>query len=261
MKVLLLSRYGPLGASSRVRFLQYLPYFRSQGVEVTVKPLLSDAYLQALYRGGPRWGEVVKGYAERILILLGARRFDVVIVEKELFPFMPAVAERFIRLDGVRYVVDYDDALFHRYDCHSNPLVRLLLGKKIDAVMRQATTVIAGNKYLAEHALRAGANRVEIIPTVVDADHYQPKQKTGGENLIVGWIGTPKTSRYLKPLLPVFEAINKEMSVRFVAVGAIPRDFEGTAVETWPWSAETEVESIQQFDIGIMPMGTRQVWV
>lgn len=254
MKVLLLSRYGSLGASSRVRFLQYLPYFQSKGVEVTVRPLLSDAYLQALYRGGPRWGEVVKGYAERILILLGARRFDVVIVEKELFPFMPAVAERFIRLDGVRYVVDYDDALFHRYDCHSNPLVRLLLGKKIDAVMRQATTVIAGNKYLAEHALRAGANRVEIIPTVVDADHYQPKQKTGGENLIVGWIGTPKTSRYLKPLLPVFEAINKEMSVRFVAVGAIPRDFEGTAVETWPWSAETEVESIQQFDIGIMPL-------
>lgn len=254
MKVLLLSRYGSLGASSRVRFLQYLPYFQSHGIEVTARPLLSDAYVQALYRDGSCWCEVVKGYAERILTLLVARRFDVVIVEKELFPFMPAVAERFLRLLGVRYVVDYDDALFHRYDCHSNSWVRKLLGKKTDVVMRQAATVIAGNNYLAEYALRAGANRIEIIPTVVDADRYQPKQKTGAENLIVGWIGTPKTSRYLKSLLPVFESIKKEMSVRFVAVGAVSRDFEGTAVEAWPWSEETEVESIQQFDIGIMPL-------
>lgn len=254
MKVLLLSRYGPLGASSRVRFLQYLPYFRSKGVEVTVKPLLSDDYLRALYNGGSRWREVIKGYTGRILALLGARRFDVVIIEKELFPFMPAIAERFLRLIGVPYVVDYDDALFHRYDCHSNIWIRLLLGKKIDAVMCQANTVIAGNNYLAERAHRAGAKNVEIIPTVVDAERYLPKPKAGFETPIVGWIGTPQTSRYLKPLLPVFEAIKNEMAVRFVAVGADPQYFEGTPVEVWPWAEDSEVESVQQFDVGIMPL-------
>ena len=254
MKVLLLSRYGPLGASSRVRFLQYLPYFQSQGVEVTVRPLLSDTYLRALYNGGSRWREVVKGYAGRILALLGARRFDVVIIEKELFPFMPAIAERYLGLIGVPYVADYDDALFHRYDCHANPWVRRLLGQKIDSVMRHAAIVIAGNNYLAERAYRAGANRVEIIPTVVDTERYQPKQKAVGEVPIIGWIGTPQTSRYLKPLLPVFKSLKNDMPVRFVAVGANPEDFEGTPVEAWPWSEETEVESVQQFDIGIMPL-------
>ena len=254
MKVLLLSRYGPLGASSRMRFLQYLPYFRSKGVEVTVRALLSDAYLRALYNGGSRWREVIKGYTGRILALLRARRFDVVIIEKELFPFMPAIAERFLRLIGVPYVVDFDDALFHRYDLHSSIWVRRLLGKKIDSVMRHATTVIAGNDYLAEHARRVGANRVEIIPTVVDAERYHPKQKTGGDIPIVGWIGTPQTCRYLKPLLPVFEAIKNELPARFVAVGANPQDFEGTPVEAWPWSEDSEVESVQQFDIGIMPL-------
>jgi glycosyltransferase involved in cell wall biosynthesis len=234
--------------------LQYLPYFQSQGVEVTVKPLLSDAYLRALYNGGSRWREVVKGYAGRILALLGARRFDVVIMEKELFPFMPAIAERLLGLVGVPYVVDYDDALFHRYDCHTNPWVRRLLGQKIDSVMLHAATVIAGNNYLAERAYRAGVNRVEIIPTVVDTERYQPKQKAVGEIPIVGWIGTPQTSRYLKPLLPVFESLKNEMLVRFVAVGANPEDFEGTPVEAWPWSEETEVTSLQQFDIGIMPL-------
>lgn len=254
MKVLLLSRYGPLGASSRVRFLQYLPYFQAQGVDVTVKPLLTDAYLQALYSRGSRWREVVKGCAGRILALLGSSLFDVVIIEKELFPFMPAVAERLLQIVGVPYIVDYDDALFHRYDCHSNPWVRRLLGRKIDSVMRYATAVIAGNNYLAERAHCAGAQRVEVIPTAVDVNRYQPMQKKNAEAPIVGWIGTPQTSRYLKPLLPMFERLKKEMPVRFVAVGANHLDFKGTAVDVRPWSEETEVESIQQFDIGIMPL-------
>lgn len=254
MKVLLLSRYGPLGASSRVRFLQYLPYFRSNNVEVTVKPLLSDVYLRALYSGGSRWREVVKGYTARLLALMGARRFDVVIIEKELFPFMPAIAERFLRLIGVPYVVDYDDALFHRYDCHSNILVRRLLGKKIDTVMRHSSVVIAGNDYLAGRARLAGANKVEIVPTVVDTERYQPEKKSDADASVVGWIGTPQTSHYLKPLLPIFESIQKEMSVRIIAVGASEKDFSNTAVETRSWSEETEVQSIRQFDIGIMPL-------
>ena len=254
MKVLLLSRYGPLGASSRVRFLQYLPYFQSQGMDVTVKPLLSDAYLNALYSGGSRWRELVKGYLMRIVALFSAWRFDVVIIEKELFPFMPAFAERFLKFLGVPYVVDYDDALFHRYDCHSNRWVRRFLGKKIDAVMRHSNCVMAGNQYLAARAHKAGAKHVEIIPTVVDADRYQAKRKTHEAVLTVGWIGTPQTSRYLKPLLPVFESLKAELPVRFVAVGANATDFEGTPVEAWQWTEDSEVASVQQFDVGIMPL-------
>lgn len=254
MKVLLLSRYGALGASSRVRYLQYLSYFREQGVDVSVVPLFSDAYLRSLYEGGSRSREVVFGYMRRILTLLQARRFDVVIIEKELFPFLPALAEGLIRVLGVPYVVDYDDALFHRYDLHSNKLVRGLLGRKIDVVMRHAAVVVAGNDYLAERARQAGARRVELIPTVVDPHRYQTRQVPPNETPVIGWIGTPKTSRYLQPLLPVFKALQARMPVRVVAVGARPEDFVGTPVETLPWSEGTEVQSIQQFDIGIMPL-------
>ena len=37
-------------------------------------------------------------------------------------------------------------------------------------------------------------------------------------------------------------------------MGAREADFAGTPVEAWAWSEETEVSSIQQFDIGIMPL-------
>lgn len=254
MRGLLLSRYGSLGASSRVRFLQYLDYFRANGLEVEVAPLFSNAYLEALYSGRGRLREVVAGYAGRIKVLLRARRYDVLILEKELFPFLPAAAERFLYAAGVPYLVDYDDALFHRYDLHANSLVRLLLGRKIDAVMRYASVVVAGNGYLAERARKAGAKDVGIIPTAVDIERYKPAGNRPEGPPVVGWIGTPKTSRYLLPLIPVFEQLRRAMPVRFVAVGARAEDFAGTPVEAQPWSEETEVAAIQSFDIGIMPL-------
>ena len=254
MKILLLSRYASLGASSRVRFLQYLPYFKDQGVDVTVKPLFSNSYVTALYSGGSKWKEVFKGYFGRVFILFTVHKYDLVIIEKELFPFMPALAERFLRVIGVPYLVDYDDAIFHNYDRHNNPIVRRLLGKKIDTVMRLSSAVTAGNSYLAERANNAGATKVEIIPTVIDIDRYQCKPEVNPEVITVGWIGTPNTSRYLKPLLPVFESLQKKYSVRFVAIGANANDFVGTPLEAWPWTEITEVSSIQQLDIGIMPL-------
>ena len=254
MKVLLLSRYGSLGASSRVRYLQYLPYFRSQGISVSVSPLFSDDYLRALYQGRTCWYKVISGYVSRLMMLLRVRRYDVVIIEKELFPFLPAIAERLLHMVGVRYVVDYDDALFHRYDCHSSALVRLVLGRKIDVVMRHSAMVVAGNEYLAERARQACASRVETVPTVVDIEHYRPRKEMANDIPIVGWIGTPKTSHYLHSLIPVFEALQSVMHVQFVAVGARKEDFIDTIIEVWPWSEDTEVASIKKFDIGIMPL-------
>ncbi len=254
MRVLLLSRYADLGASSRVRYLQYLDDFEAQGWSVEVSPLFSNAYVEALYSGRGRWSHTMLGYVKRLLALIRARQFDVLVIEKELFPFLPALFERLLPRLGAPYLVDYDDALFHRYDLHSRALVRRLLGGKIDAVMRHAAVVVAGNDYLAERARAAGARRVEIIPTVVDTERYRPPSTRAGGPPVVGWIGTPQTSRYLKPLLPVFERLRREMPVRFAAVGARELDFAGTPVEAWPWSEETEVASIQQFDIGIMPL-------
>ncbi|ABE74412.1 glycosyltransferase family 4 protein [Psychrobacter cryohalolentis] len=254
MKVLLLSRYGTLGASSRVRFLQYIPYFNEKDVDISISPLLSDKYLLALYEGNSRWGEIIKGYFSRVVTLFNVRSYDLVIIEKEVFPFIPAIVERLFHFLGVRYIVDYDDAIFHNYDCHSYRWVRILLGKKIDSVMRYASIVTVGNKYIAERAKLAGAKNVELIPTVVDTKRYRIHRDIDINTPIVGWIGTPQTSQYLQPLLPIFAAIKNNVNVRFVAVGGRPEDFEGTAIETWSWSEESEVSSIQQFSIGIMPL-------
>jgi len=254
MKVLLLSRYDRLGASSRVRSFQYLPFMASKGWQVDVSPLFSDKYLQALYSGQPRGLEVFTGYWCRLKALLRANQYDLIWIEKEVFPFMPALVERLLVKAGVPYVVDYDDALFHRYDQHANRLVRSLLGRKIDTVMRYAALVVAGNDYLAERARKGGARRVEIVPTVVDLSRYSAVRPDSKGALVVGWIGSPSTIRYLLTLSCVFESLAKDFEVRFVAVGASKAVVENLPIEACPWSEETEVQSIRTFDIGVMPL-------
>jgi len=254
MKILLLSRYGRLGASSRVRSYQYLPYFVSLGWEVDVHPLFSDGYLQALYGKEPKGLQVVLGYWQRFWSFLQVKKYDLIWIEKELFPFLPATAEWLLPKIGVPYIVDYDDALFHRYDKHRNRLVRMILGRKIDTVMRHAALVVAGNEYLAERARLAGARYVEIVPTVVDLARYEVLRPSNKHPLVVGWIGSPSTSRYLLSIGDIFKILARKFDVRFVAVGASKEDVQGLPIEVWDWSEDTEVRSIQTFDIGIMPL-------
>ncbi len=53
------------------------------------------------------------GFMRRLRVLFTVHRFDLVVLEKELIPYMPALLERL--LSGIPYVVDYDDAIFHQY--------------------------------------------------------------------------------------------------------------------------------------------------
>src|ERR1044072_8680888 len=168
--VLVLTRYERLGASSRVRFLQFLPELERQGFAFDVRPLLDNAYVASLY-GGPKVGagNIIRSYWRRFSALRRRRRYDVVWLEKEALPWLPTFLE-IARLEGLPYVVDYDDAWFHRYEHH---WASLLHGNNIDVIMRVAHTVVTGNDYIARRARAAGARHVEIVPSAIDLDRYR----------------------------------------------------------------------------------------
>lgn len=252
----MLSRYGNLGASSRVRLYQYLPYFQKAGIEATIVPLLDNEYLADVYAGKPkRPGAIGKAYVRRLRHLMTSRRFDLLWIEYEVFPWLPAWVESLLALLRIPYVVDYDDAVFHNYDLHANRLVRALLGKKIDAVMRGARLVLVGNDYLAQRAQAAGAKRIEYVPTVVDVEQYKiapPQIDDGFFN--IGWIGSPITFRYLHQVKNALAEVCGDGRTRLVTVGAGDVKLEGVPVASCAWSKETEVKDIQSFDVGIMPL-------
>ena len=113
MRILLLARYGRLGASSRVRFEQFLPQLRAAGHEIVSAPLFDDDYLTALYGEGKRkTTAVLAAYANRLGVIRTRGHYDLVWMEKEALPWMPASFEAWLLRGGPPMVVDYDDADF-----------------------------------------------------------------------------------------------------------------------------------------------------
>lgn len=85
MKVCYFTKYSRKGASSRLRSFQYFPGLKSTGVEVSSSVLFDDAYIQKKYRGGFPVLQVIRAYFNRTWRLLSSRKFDVIVIEKELF--------------------------------------------------------------------------------------------------------------------------------------------------------------------------------
>lgn len=256
MKILYLTKYTRLAGSSRMRSYQYFPYLEKAGMQVTVKPFFDDTYLKDFYAGKKNISAVVKSYVKRLGVLFSVFRYDRVVIEKEIFPFLPAWAEWMLKRLGIQYIVDYDDAIFHNYDQSSNPIIKKFLANKIAKVMRFSETVVAGNQYLADYAARSGAKNIEIIPTVIDLERYPVKQNTEADQCIVGWIGTKTTfEKHLLPCKDWIKALqNQEPNIRFHIVG-ITEDMDlGKNVKYIRWTEETEVAEILKMDIGLMPL-------
>lgn len=255
MKVLLLSRYGNLGASSRVRSYQYLPDLRGQGIEIVVAPLLPDNYLRELYAGKrPRLDSIVWAYLRRISALIRGKGFDLLWIEYEIFPWLPGWIESLVLSRETPCLVDYDDAIFHRYDQHPSLLVRKIFGNKIDAVIRHASIVVVGNEYLRDHAIKAGAQRVEILPTSIDLVRYPAPKPAQNDTPIIGWIGSPATSRYLHQVHEVLTEVCAHRQAQVVLVGASEPGWKDVPYAIHPWSEATEVAEVSGFDVGIMPL-------
>ena len=255
-RVLFLTKYSRTGASSRYRTFQYLPALQAAGVEYEVSPLFDDAYLANKYAYGQATsGDILRALVRRLRAVLTLPHGAVVAIEYELLPFLPTLLERWLVWRGCRLVIDYDDALFHQYDQHPRWWVRLLLGGKIATAMRLAHTVVAGNAYLADYARRAGARRVEIIPTVVDLARYPARTPTFDAPVFtIGWIGSPTSARYLLDIAPALAEVCRGGRARVRLIGAGPIDLPGVPVQVLPWREESEVVEISRCDVGIMPL-------
>jgi glycosyltransferase involved in cell wall biosynthesis len=256
MRILALTRYERLGSSSRVRFYQYFPYLDAKGIEIVSAAFFTDVYVQSRYASKPvNSVSVLKAYVKRLFALFSSAKFDILWVEKELFPWLPAWFEIFLQRLVIPYIVDYDDAVFHRYDMHKSILVRNILGHKIDWVMQRSTLSIVGNEYLAERAKQAGAKRIEYLPSVVDVSQYKTKNSGAKSPFRIGWIGSPVTAPYLDQVRDALNLLSRETEIQITLIGSgniLP--FPDIPTDIFPWSEEIERRIGEMFDVGIMPL-------
>ncbi|UVI40853.1 glycosyltransferase [Qipengyuania spongiae] len=250
--ILALTRYGSLGASSRLRFHQYADYLRAAGAEITFQALLDDDYVAGLYSGHKaNKFRIMGSYLSRLHTLLTARP-DLLWVEKELFPYLPGAIEGLVARRGLKLAVDYDDAIFHGWD--QTPWRRRLLGRKLDPLLAHANVVTVGNDYLAAYACQHGAARVEWLPTVVDTERYPVNDRSKEDIIKIGWIGSPVTAHFLPPVILALNALKNELPVRLITIGAGPLEGIEIQHDAFPWSEETEGQLVSGLDIGVMPL-------
>ncbi|WP_338826217.1 hypothetical protein MTBGP_07180 [Moorella thermoacetica] len=254
MKILFLSKYGALGSSSRYRIYQYLDGLQQKGITFDVHCLLDNWYIQRLYSQPSKWGKlnnrIPLAYLRRLAKLKDATHYDIVFVEKEIFPYLPFDVERWLCRRGVKLVVDYDDAIFHQYE--SIPLLK----QKIPRVMASAVAVVVGNSYLAEYAWKYNS-RVYIVPTCLDVKKYQVKSSYGlkDDTVVIGWIGSPATEKYLQLVERPLGNLARRFNIILKCIG-VSRTFDlpGIKVKKVPWSEATEARELLEIDIGIMPL-------
>lgn len=254
MRLLMLTRYGAMGASSRLRSFQYIPWLEAAGWNVLAVPFFSDAQLLVRYQNGKYGIKVIlSAYLKRLEVLLRLNQFDLVWIEKESLPWIPSSLERFL-LQRLPYVLDFDDATFHIYDQHRSALIRTFLGHRLDHLMASSSLVVAGSEYLAQRAITAGAPRVEQIPTVVDLLRYTVRRKKFSSLPRIVWVGSPSTVHYLLKISSALISLSRRVPFTLRVIGGGWLSIPGVNLEIVPWRAEIEAQAVGDSDIGIMPL-------
>jgi len=218
--------------STKFRVRSYLPLLAKEGIKSKVLPLSGKTV--------SRW---------KTFHFLN--QYDVAFIQKKLFFPWELI---FIRHRSKKLLYDFDDAVMfkkgERMD-PANPIRR----KRFERTIRLCDWVIAGNSYLQNEA-RIFSDRVSVLPTPVDTEKYFPReQNSRRKEVTIGWLGSKSTVNYLKPLIPVFS----ELEARFpqVSLKLVSDNFpemEGLRAVKKIWKKDEEIQDLQSFDIGIMPL-------
>ncbi len=253
MRALFLTLYPESVASPRYRVHQFLPYLQSHGVECTVAcPFTQDDYtrLRAKAAEGRARSYHLHEARRRALQILGARKYDVVILQKAVMSAYVREFAKQLRLRARKLVFDLDDAV-HQSPPNALPgfWKRFEEPGQATWLMQHADLVLAGNAWLRDETLAAGG-RAEVFPTVVDTDRFVPATKVP-EKFVVGWIGGPSTSEHVALLADVLNELDNA-EVRLIGANPVRAAVE----KAWhrPWAYDTEVREVQEFAVGIMPL-------
>jgi glycosyltransferase involved in cell wall biosynthesis len=261
LKVLALSPIPEEGAGCRFRVSQYIPSLRDAGFDVTVSPFYSRDYFKFVYRPG-NYLRKAAGFTaltlRRINELFSMRDYDLVFLYREAIPIGPPIVERQIARLGIPIVYDFDDAIFLPAVSEANQAVSFLKNpERVSEILSLSRQVTVGNEFLASYARRFNP-RVTVIPTAVDTTRFIPRADpvpAEGRKLVVGWIGSPTTFRYLESLKDVLAAVSAKHPFTLKVSGAGRAvDFPGVDVQVVPWSMADEVSLFNTCDIGVYPL-------
>jgi len=230
-------------ASSRIRAIQYIPYFQANGYKVTLIPRVTQKSTRLLWRFFffpllKRWF-----YLKRI-ISLNFFSWDLIFVQRT---FLSESLLKTIRNRNIPLVYDFDDAIYINAKKPENKWKAALM-------IQYAGRVVASTPYLKEFCVQNGKDP-EIVPSPVEVDRIKPSEKTTGDPVTIGWMGSSWTSDFLKIIEKPLQILAEKYSFRFLTVGTKKGyTIAGINHESKEWFFDEENAQIGEMDIGVMPL-------
>lgn len=258
-KVLFVSLHRPdRSPSQRFRFEQYLTYLIENGYYCKFSWLLDSKDDKTFYTHGKLLQKswiVLKSLGKRLNEILQASDYNIVFVQREAFMLGTSFFEkRFAK--RTKLIFDFDDSIWLQNVSKANKFFSWLKNAdKTKEIIGVADIVFAGNKYLADYAKEFN-NNVVIIPTTIDTDWYKPVEKSEKEKICIGWSGSITTIEHLETRMNALEQIKNKYKgkVYFKIIGDGSYYSDILHTKGLPWSKETEIQDMIEFDIGIMPL-------
>jgi glycosyltransferase involved in cell wall biosynthesis len=187
--------------------------------------------------------------------LAQAEQFDTVILQRKLLPRWQL---DLLRRHARQLLFDFDDAVLFRDSYHRLGPYSARREARFAATVQLADAVIAGNDFLADCALRAGApaERVRMIPTCIDPGLYPaqapPYRPADAPHTDLIWIGSGSTLRGLQQQQPLWDRLGGEIpGLRLRIVCDQFPSLKRLPVVPIPWAQEWEARDLAAGQIGV----------
>ena len=238
------SKYSSLGPSSRYRAYQFKMIFvKPDGASRFFLFLKKNTFQRSgipLQLGGSLRKSTysISRFADRLFHLRNSDA-DLIVIEQQLFPYLPFVLEK--QFLPRKFLLEIDDAIY------------LTHPQKLPKLFQAASGVVAGNEILESFILQFQRN-VEVIPTTIDTNQFRPLARETRDKIVIGWSGLEYNFKYLHEIAAVLKDALQHYSTEFVILsGSPPRSFP-VPYRFEKWDSERESEQIASFDIGLMPL-------
>ncbi len=245
--------------SQRFRFEQYLGVLNENEFETVVSFLMNEKEDKVFYSPGNyilKGAILFKMIFKRLLDVFHAGDFDIILIHREAFFMGPAIFESLFKSTRAKIIFDFDDSIWLSNVSEANKKFSVLKSpQKTAKIIRMSDLVIAGNAYLEKYALQYNS-KVMVIPTTINTDEYQPVAKNTSNPICIGWSGSITTIKHFQYALPFLKTIKlifgDKVSIKVIGDASYTEpDIE---IQSLAWNKATEIEELQKFDIGIMPL-------
>jgi len=261
-KVLFIGMHRPnRSPSQRYRFEQYFSYLAANGIECHLSFLISAEDDKVLYQPNQYLAKLkifFKARHKRKQDLQSASTYDFIFIQREAFMTGTSYFEEQLARLNIPLIYDFDDAIWLADKNEHHGIFSLLKNPgKTKKIIVLANQVVAGNSFLANYARQFNKN-VQEIPTTIDTNWYKPRNnpKAAEDPIVIGWTGSFSTIKHFEEIIPVLYNLKNKYheKIEFKVVGEPAYKQPDLGIEGIKWQAETEVEDLQDVDIGIMPL-------